>query len=618
MTSSKYNNSNDCRDDDKNHSNGIVDGKETGEYMGVGYTDAQGDRITNGADKIVANGGNDYIDAGGGNDLVYGGSGNDTILGGTGNDTLSGDAGNDVLIGGDGCDLIVGGDGDDKIYGGDDADKLYGNDGNDYISGGSGNDLIYGGKGNDTIEGGTGNDTVYGGEGNDVWLDNGLTTSGSDAVYLEDGDDYAQVGYFTSPNPDTLDGGAGNDTVAFNSDSVDCFDLGITLNDDGTSKTINFNSIVNNFENVVGNSGNNQITGNSADNKIWGMSGNDSLNGRGGNDTIDGGSGNDTIIGGKGNDVLTGGKGSDTFIYAHGDGFDKITDFNTGDTADKLNDGDSSNNDFIDLSKYYDKLSELRADFDDDGILNQSNGINAGGTVDYSNNETFGSGDGIAFTSGTRDIFTQDSTGVVCFARGTMIETISGQVAIEDLEAGDLVRTMDRGFRPISWIGGRKMDSIDLLQHPRLLPIRIVAGALGAGLPKADLVVSPQHRILVRSAIAERMFGEREVLVAANKLLTVDGIDIVEDATEVEYFHMLFDQHEIVFSNGAASESLFTGPEAMKAVSPEARQEILTLFPEIMEPEFTSEPARFIPEKGKFMKKLAQRHHDNRKALFEA
>jgi hypothetical protein len=78
---------------------------------------------------------------------------------------------------------------------------------------------------------------------------------------------------------------------------------------------------------------------------------------------------------------------------------------------------------------------------------------------------------------------------------------------------------------------------------------------------------------------------------------------------------MLFDDHQIVWSNGTPSESLFIGPEALKAVSPEGRLEIQTLFPEICDPDFQPRPARFIPEKGKLMKKLAQRHQANKKDI---
>ncbi|MBV0914226.1 Hint domain-containing protein [Anianabacter salinae] len=203
--------------------------------------------------------------------------------------------------------------------------------------------------------------------------------------------------------------------------------------------------------------------------------------------------------------------------------------------------------------------------------------------------------------------FEEINFGITCFVRGTLIRTRRGEIRIEDLAVGDNVLTADAGEQPIRWIGSRKLDARALQSNPKLRPTRIRANALAPGLPEHDLSVSPQHRVLVRSVIAERMFGSREVLIPANKLLVLPGIEIDDSAAEVEYFHMLFDAHQIVWSNGALTESLFTGPEALKGLSVEARTEITLLFPEIVEPRYRPESARFIPQKGKQMKVLAAR-----------
>jgi hypothetical protein len=206
---------------------------------------------------------------------------------------------------------------------------------------------------------------------------------------------------------------------------------------------------------------------------------------------------------------------------------------------------------------------------------------------------------------------------IPCFTAGTLIETARGAVPVEDLKLTDKVRTYDRGDQLMCWIGACRVTPAQLHKNSKLRPIMIGADALGAGYPKQDLIVSPQHRVLVSSAIAMRMFGRKEVLVPANKLLPLHGVNTVTDSPDgVEYWHILFDQHEIIWSNGTPTESLFTGPEALKAVSPERRAEIQTLFPEICTPGFKPTSARYIPEKGKLMKKLVQRHHANKKPLF--
>lgn len=176
------------------------------------------------------------------------------------------------------------------------------------------------------------------------------------------------------------------------------------------------------------------------------------------------------------------------------------------------------------------------------------------------------------------------------------------------------MRTRDHGLRPIRWIGRRHLDSIDLVTAPHLRPIRISAGALAPNVPARDLLVSPQHRILVRSHIAQRMFGSHEVLIAAKQLLAINGIEQVA-ADTVTYFHILFDAHEIVLSNGAETESLYTGAQALKAVGPAARAEILALFPELRDT--PAEAARCLVPGGR-AQQLARRHARNGKDLIQA
>ncbi len=200
---------------------------------------------------------------------------------------------------------------------------------------------------------------------------------------------------------------------------------------------------------------------------------------------------------------------------------------------------------------------------------------------------------------------------VPCFAAGTMIATPEGDKPIESLSEGDLVITADLGPQPIRWIGTRTLTSAELAAKPRLRPIIIAAGALGAGLPRRDLRVSPQHRMLVRSTIAMRMFDTQEVLIPAIKLVDVPGITVDDSTDGVTYYHMLFDRHEIVTAEGAPSESLFTGPEALKSVGEKALAEIFELFPELEGADHTPDSARFIPTKGKKARQMIHRHLKN-------
>ncbi len=206
-------------------------------------------------------------------------------------------------------------------------------------------------------------------------------------------------------------------------------------------------------------------------------------------------------------------------------------------------------------------------------------------------------------------------TVVPCFVSGTNISTPEGPRPIEALEVGDVVLTLDNGPQTIRWIGTRTLDSIDLSVKPKLRPIRIAQGALGNGLPENELRVSPQHRMLVRSPIAARMFSKHEVLIPAHKLLGLPGVSVDETAQSVTYVHMLFDRHEVVFAEGAPSESLHTGPEALKGVGEEALAEIAALFPEIASEAHAPELARLTPLRGRQMRSLIRRHVKNGKPL---
>ncbi|MFQ6549208.1 Hint domain-containing protein [Aestuariibius sp. 2305UL40-4] len=163
----------------------------------------------------------------------------------------------------------------------------------------------------------------------------------------------------------------------------------------------------------------------------------------------------------------------------------------------------------------------------------------------------------------------------ICFAAGTRILCDSGERAIETLSAGDHVWTRDSGFTPISWIGGRTISGLGTMA-----PIRFSTGVVGN---TRNLLVSPNHRMLITGYPAQILYGEDEVLVAAKAL--INGTTITQTPRpQITYHHMLFDRHEIVRANGAESESLFVGDQASLMLAPEQTEEILELFPELRWP----------------------------------
>lgn len=202
----------------------------------------------------------------------------------------------------------------------------------------------------------------------------------------------------------------------------------------------------------------------------------------------------------------------------------------------------------------------------------------------------------------------------ICFTSGTNIEAGCGLVAVEELRVGQLICTIDKGYQPILWIGRRRVASDELKANPKLYPVRITAGALGNGLPERDLVVSRQHRMLVSSKIAEEVCGALQVLIPAIKLTNLQGIYVDETFVTVDYYHLLFENHEVIFAEGAPTESLFTGPLALKALGSELREEVFTLFPELKKRDYNPEPAFLIPPNN-MQKRLITRHLKKNKPL---
>lgn len=196
-----------------------------------------------------------------------------------------------------------------------------------------------------------------------------------------------------------------------------------------------------------------------------------------------------------------------------------------------------------------------------------------------------------------------------CFVAGTLVETAAGPVRVEELSRGDLVKTQDRGCRPVVWVGKRIVVTAGC---DWLKPVLIRKGALGDGVPARDLRVSQQHRMLVRSRIARRMFDAEEVLVAAKHLLGNEGISLDERRDEVTYVHFMCEDHEIVWAEGAPTESLYLGPEAQKILGQQTLDEIFGIFPELRG--YVAEPARALI-KGPHGRKLVERHRKNGRPL---
>jgi Ca2+-binding RTX toxin-like protein len=548
---------------------GIVRGTDAGNLINGDYIDPfDADRVDAGDailgadgpndDRIRAEGGDDTVFAGLGDDTVFAGLGDDLVFGGVGDDDLRGNEGNDTLFGGEGADtvfgqqgddfidtssplqrpdidypglypadtdpeddrdLVYGGLGNDTIITGDDADTIFGDGGNDSINAGVDADLVYGGAGNDTIIGSEGADTIFGEAGNDL-IYGGLDDTIGDALDLPDALDLRPLN-----NPDLIFGGSGNDTI-FGRDDNDT---------------------------LFGGTGNDVLFGGVDNDSLVGDEGNDALNGDEGDDTLEGGAGNDTLSGATGSDVLFGGADRDDFLLdpATG-GSDTIFGGAEGDDFDRL------------------IISGPRSDYRIIRTGSDSDGNGFDGRVEYLN------ADGVV----TNTVVFENIEGIPCFTPGTLIATPKGEVLVENLRAGDRIITRDNGIQELRWSGNRKFDWAHLTANPHLRPIMVRRGSLGNGLPERDMMLSPNHRVLVSNDRTSLYFDEREVLVSAKHLVGGKGIFEVE-SIGTSYIHLLFDQHEVVLSDGAWTESFQPGDYTLSGMGNAQRNEIFELFPEL-------------------------------------
>jgi len=551
---------------------GIVQGTGGNDQIDASYTEP----VANGSDRVD----NDDAPGGGNADSIEAGAGNDTVLAGLGDDTVSGGTGADSILGGAG---------------------------NDSLLGGGGNDTVAGGAGNDTALGGNGADTIYGDGASGRWsyevYTQNFTSADGQAFTIENG---------------TLAGSGVQDTLAINAlgqaatGQADPNDFGViftstlfspeagtyrftTTSDDGSTIRI-FDAQGNpvTFSNQTGGDlpylnndfhqapterfGDVTLEANQVytiEVRVWENAGGQVLSGTvtppggtassldasplilgvettAGDDVLDGGAGNDLVFGGGGDDTITIGQG-DTLFGGDGDDLFVLEDYATPGGTITLSGGEG----------------------------NETNGDTLFLTPDVGNTDiTFTNEDDAAgglsgfFTTpdGTLVNFSEIEN-IICFTPGARILTPRGLRRVESLRAGDLVITRDNGPQPVRWTGSRTVPGIE-----RFAPIHVAAHVLdGATRP---LLVSPQHRFLFTGYKAELLFGCDEVLVSAKHL--VDGRDVTEaPQAEVTYIHVMLDRHEVIYAEGAATESFHAGDVGLAAISDQSREEMFRIFPQL-------------------------------------
>lgn len=197
-----------------------------------------------------------------------------------------------------------------------------------------------------------------------------------------------------------------------------------------------------------------------------------------------------------------------------------------------------------------------------------------------------------------------------CVVRGTLITTDRGDVPVENLRSGCKVLTKDNGYQELTLVLSRVVNKSALHGNKKLYPIRITAEALGSGFPRRDLVVSRQHRIAIKSETVRRMFGLETVLVAAIRLIDLPGVHVDDTVEHVEYFHLVFKKHEIIFAEGAPTESFLVNFHNQRMLTKAQREELQSIFPDVYDPSYLGTTEYKIPSRM-LQKELIRRQMNN-------
>ena len=580
-----------------------VSGGDADETIDAAFADSDGDSVDDGSG-AGPGGAGDVIDAGGGDDTVLAGAGDDTVFGAGGADTIHGGAGDDIIHG----DAPAAGTGAESLNW-----ALEGTGGSD-LSGGVSQDTgglnvnvsFAEGPIADRIE--TSETTQYTEAGEPFDPNSGLllTSDGSGAgqtgtmtldFEADAGSGLADLARDVSFRVNDIDSGSWQDIVTITAHDASGAELPVSITVEGDD-TLSGNTvtagggndsadapggsilveaagpvaqIVLSYENgaagaqalwvsdvhfttVADSDGaGDTLMGGAGDDVLFGEAGDDTLDGGTGADTLDGGTGNDTIIVGQG-DTAAGGAGDDSFL---------ITDTGEAGGAPITIDGGSG-----------DETAGDTLDFQ--GLVGWGDVTSSGGPGGLSGDATLADGSVVSF-AGIENI-------VICFAAGTLIATPFGPRAVETLCPGDPVLTADHGLQAVRWAGRRQVAATGALA-----PVRIAAGVLGN---RRELVVSPQHRMMLAGWRAELHAGTPEALAPAIHLVGTPGISRAEGGG-ITYCHLLFDRHEIIFAENAPSESFHPGRIGLEGIAAAQREELFAVFPQLRaDPGIYGPPAR--------------------------
>ena len=165
------------------------------------------------------------------------------------------------------------------------------------------------------------------------------------------------------------------------------------------------------------------------------------------------------------------------------------------------------------------------------------------------------------------------------FARGVVLSSPDGGIAIEDLQPGDWLNTSSGDPAQVVWIGSSSFVPSDTGRRMPL--IRIMADSFGQNRPSSFITVGPGARLLQTPAHLRGTTGGASILTPASEF--VDNVNVIEvtPPTPIRLFHICLSRHAAVDVGGIAAETFHPGLSATRQVTHAQRDLFLSMFPHI-------------------------------------
>lgn len=168
------------------------------------------------------------------------------------------------------------------------------------------------------------------------------------------------------------------------------------------------------------------------------------------------------------------------------------------------------------------------------------------------------------------------------FARGTLVDTETGPMAIEDLFPGDRVLTVDGDAQPVVWKGSVTIvPGLKNGQRRDMKLTRLMADCFGMSRPMSCVIAGPSARLLNTPDQYRSLAGNARILSPIQAF--VDGVNVIETAppTPVELFHICLPRHAAIRVGGLEFETYHPGTQSTRMISHAMRSLFLNLFPHV-------------------------------------